>query len=82
MLRYLDVAIRSLSLRAGLQGCGSASEKARIVSTAAARSSSESARRFLSWEAMMALVGAVAPISAHSSAESSSSETIGRPAEV
>jgi hypothetical protein len=31
---------------------------------------------------MMALVVVVAPISAHSSAESSSSETIGRPAEV
>jgi len=60
----------------------SASEKARIVSTAAMRSSCESARRLLPLEAMTALVVAVAPITAHSSADSSSSETTGRLGEV
>ena len=59
-----------------------ASEKARIVSTAAARSSCDSARKLLPLEAIMALVVAVAPISAHSSDERSSSETIGRLADV
>ena len=74
----------SLPGRISKQPCGvlatlrSASEKARIVSTTAARSSPESARRLLPLEAITALVVAVAPISAHSSDDSSSSETIGR----
>jgi hypothetical protein len=63
---------------AALATLRSALEKARIVATAAARSSSGSARRLLPLDAMMALVVAVAPISAHSSEERSSRETIGR----
>jgi hypothetical protein len=52
--------------------------EARIVLMATARSSSGIARRLLPLEAMIVLVAAVAPMSAHSRDERSSSERIGR----
>ena len=63
---------------AALATLRSASEKARIVSTAASRASSGNACRSLPFEAITALVVALAPINAHSSAERSWSEAIGR----